>query len=365
MELTTDEALQQGIAAHRAGKLEDAEKLYKAILTSHPKHPDANHNLGILAVGVGKLDESVPYFKTALEASPNVEQFWFSYIDTLIKLGHLDGARQVIQQGRGVGLKGAKIDGLEARLGSSLPSSSDPSKDQLDGFVSLYQQGKYEEALVRGKALSEQFPSNAFIPNILGAVHAALGDNEAAVSSYNKAIEIKPDYAEPYNNLGTAFIKTKQYKEAIFRFRKAIILNPGYALAYSNKGISLNELTMYEDALVVFSRALIFNPENTTICQDLGNILQILCDYENAASYYGMIDSPSAEAMSMECLYKAGKIDQLFEKLDAYSNQTKVNIRIAALSSFAAHQLKRDDYPFCRSPLDFLQITHSSAFSAN
>ena len=152
MELTTDEALQQGIAAHRAGKLEDAEKLYKAILTSHPKHPDANHNLGILAVGVGKLDESVPYFKTALEASPNVEQFWLSYIDTLIKLGHLDGARQVIQQGRGVGLKGAKIDGLEARLGSSLPSSSDPSKDQLDGFVSLYQQGKYEEARVRGKA---------------------------------------------------------------------------------------------------------------------------------------------------------------------------------------------------------------------
>ena len=53
---------------------------------------------------------------------------------------------------RGVGLKGAKIDGLEARLGSSLPSSSDPSKDQLDGFVSLYQQGKYEEALVIGKA---------------------------------------------------------------------------------------------------------------------------------------------------------------------------------------------------------------------
>tara|TARA_B100000674_G_C37735724_1_gene866420 strand:- start:70 stop:972 length:903 start_codon:yes stop_codon:yes gene_type:complete len=123
---------------------------------------------------------------------------------------------------------------------------------------------------------------------------------------------------------------------------------------------------MYEDALVVFSQALIFNPENTAICQDLGNISQILGDYENAASYYGMIDSPSTEAMSMECLYKAGKIDQFFEKLDAYSNQTKVNIRIAALSSFAAHQLKRDDpYPFCRSPLDFLQINHLSVFSAN
>ena len=41
------------------------------------------------------IDESVPYFKTALEASPNVEQFWLSYIDTLIKLGHLDGANKL------------------------------------------------------------------------------------------------------------------------------------------------------------------------------------------------------------------------------------------------------------------------------
>ena len=261
MELTTDEALQQGIAAHRAGKLEDAEKLYKAILTAHPKHPDANHNLGILAVGVGKLDESVPYFKTALEASPNVEQFWLSYIDTLIKLGHLDGARQVIQQGRGVGLKGAKIDGLEARLGSSLPSSSDPSKDQLDGFVSLYQQGKYEEALVRGKALSEQFPGNAFIPNILGAVHAALGDNEAAVSSYNKAIEIKPDYAEPYNNLGVSLKTLGRHTEAITSYNKAIEIQPDYAEAYNNLGNSLNDVERYNEAISRSSRGL-FRPEN-------------------------------------------------------------------------------------------------------
>ena len=276
MELTTDEALQQGIAAHRAGKLEDAEKLYKAILTAHPKHPDANHNLGILAVGVGKLDESVPYFKTALEASPNVEQFWLSYIDTLIKLGHLDGARQVIQQGRGVGLKGAKIDGLEARLGSSLPSSSDPSKDQLDGFVSLYQQGKYEEALVRGKALSEQFPGNAFIPNILGAVHAALGDNEAAVSSYNKAIEIKPDYAEPYNNLGVSLKTLGRHTEAITSYNKAIEIQPDYAEAYYNLGISFSYFQCHKSAINSYLYASNLTPHNHDIYFNLGNSLVCL-----------------------------------------------------------------------------------------
>ena len=54
MELTVDQALQQGVAAHREGKLQEAERLYRAILQVQPNHPDANHNLGGLAVAVGK-----------------------------------------------------------------------------------------------------------------------------------------------------------------------------------------------------------------------------------------------------------------------------------------------------------------------
>ena len=65
MELTIDQALQQGVAAHKAGKLQEAEKLYRSILGSQPGHPDANHNLGVLAVGVGKAQEALPFFKAA------------------------------------------------------------------------------------------------------------------------------------------------------------------------------------------------------------------------------------------------------------------------------------------------------------
>ena len=49
MDITIDDALQQGIAAHRAGKLREAEKLYKSILGAQPKHPDANHNFGYIS----------------------------------------------------------------------------------------------------------------------------------------------------------------------------------------------------------------------------------------------------------------------------------------------------------------------------
>ena len=63
MELTIKQALQQGVAAHRAGKLQEAERLYNAILQVQPNHPDAKHNLGIMLVSVNKADAALPLFK--------------------------------------------------------------------------------------------------------------------------------------------------------------------------------------------------------------------------------------------------------------------------------------------------------------
>ena len=76
MELTLDQALQKGIEAHKAGKAQEADQYYTAILKAQPKHPDANHNLGLIAVSVNKADSALPLFKTALEVNPKVEQFW-------------------------------------------------------------------------------------------------------------------------------------------------------------------------------------------------------------------------------------------------------------------------------------------------
>ena len=54
-ELTIDQALQKGVEAHKAGQIQEADRLYTAILKAQHKHPDANHNMGVLAVGVGKV----------------------------------------------------------------------------------------------------------------------------------------------------------------------------------------------------------------------------------------------------------------------------------------------------------------------
>ena len=80
MELTIDEALRKGVEAHKAGRLQEADRFYTAILKAQTSHPDANHNMGVLAVGVGKVEQSLPFFKTALEANPSITHFWLSIL---------------------------------------------------------------------------------------------------------------------------------------------------------------------------------------------------------------------------------------------------------------------------------------------
>ena len=83
MERTLDEALKKGVEAHRAGQVKEAEEFYTVILKAQPKHADANHNIGMLAVGVGKTEEALAFFKTALEANSSIGQFWQSYAELL------------------------------------------------------------------------------------------------------------------------------------------------------------------------------------------------------------------------------------------------------------------------------------------
>ena len=69
MSSTIEQALQEALKFHKDGKLQDAEACYRAILQIQPKHPDANHNLGLIADSFNKPEAALSLFKTALEAA--------------------------------------------------------------------------------------------------------------------------------------------------------------------------------------------------------------------------------------------------------------------------------------------------------
>ena len=150
MELTIDQALQKGIEAHQEGQAQEADRLYTAILKAQPKHPDANHNMGVLAVGVDKVQEALPLFKTALEVNPNITQYWLSYIDALIRLGQLDDARIVLEQARDSDTDGEAFVQLSDRLEqATLAENEAPSQEQMQQLMNLYNRGSWWPHLIR------------------------------------------------------------------------------------------------------------------------------------------------------------------------------------------------------------------------
>src|SRR5664280_1868187 len=116
MTLPIEQALQQAIAQQKAGQLQDAERLYRAILEVQPRNPDANHNLGGLAVDAGKPDTALPFLKTALEANPTQEQYWLSYIEALLAAGKVQDAQSALRQGMKQGLSGTAVDTLMVHI---------------------------------------------------------------------------------------------------------------------------------------------------------------------------------------------------------------------------------------------------------
>jgi tetratricopeptide (TPR) repeat protein len=100
MEMTITEALNQGVSAQRAGHVEEADTYYTAILNKQPYHPDANHNMGILALSLGKVDQALTFLKTALKSNPGVPQYWISYIETLIRLNRIEEAKKTFEEAR-------------------------------------------------------------------------------------------------------------------------------------------------------------------------------------------------------------------------------------------------------------------------
>ena len=147
MEFTIEEALKTAIEAHTVGETERADQLYTAILKAQPKHPDANHNMGVLAVGVGQVDKSLPFFKKALEVNSTITQFWISYIDALMKLEQFEDAKAVLTQAKENGLNDDRFDIFEASLKGQTIAYSDVSQEEIQSITGLYAQGKFQEAL--------------------------------------------------------------------------------------------------------------------------------------------------------------------------------------------------------------------------
>ena len=439
MELTIDQAFQQAIEAHKAGQVQEADRLYTAILKAQPKHPDANHNMGVLAVGVGKVEQALPFLKTALETNPDTAQFWLSYIDALIKLERLADAKAVFDQAKSKGAKGDGFDQLEKRLkvlaggptqdnvvsetlelrqtstlhtatqlreAGEFDQAIDLLKEEINRFpedadmlallshclllehqldaAKLYldkatkiapnsasvgwnitrlklNEKKLLEALNVARDTSQRFPDDGEGLGVLGACLRVNGEIDEGLDVLNKAIELNPNYAEAFINRGLIHLTKENKFEALADLEKAYELKPHIKQIWDlvisltiefgqfDQGISLltnmtkadptNEknftsmafchkcLGNKEEAIEAYNKALTIKPDSAEVYNNMGITLQEQGKLEEAIEAFNKalaIEPDYAGAhrnLSTLIKYKPknpqiNKVDELMRRLD-------------------------------------------------
>ena len=132
----------------------------------------------------------------------------------------------------------------------------------------------------------KQFPQSAILFNIQGAVLKGLGQLDHAIEAYNKALAIKPDYAEAYYNMGVTLQDQGKLEEAIEAYNKALAIKPDYADAYYNMGVTLQDQGKLEEAIEAYNKALAIKPDYAEAYNNMGNALQEQGKLEEAIEAY-------------------------------------------------------------------------------
>jgi Flp pilus assembly protein TadD len=208
---------------------------------AQPKHPDANHNLGLLAVAVGKPLEAIPFFKLALEANPKIEQFWLSYIDALIKVERFDEAKRVLVESEKSGVSLEKFDALHQRLQGSVPN--DPNKTAKGQTLSEKREKLAEKKKSKKRkgqrSLLGAAPSEEQLNHLLG--HYQAGQIARSRSTRHITNPTVPKHPVGWKVLGAVFQQTGRLAESLAPMQSAVTLSPQDAEAHSNLGITLKE----------------------------------------------------------------------------------------------------------------------------
>jgi protein O-GlcNAc transferase len=274
---SVDDVLQQAIAHHRAGQLQQAESLYRAMLAAFPNHPDAHHNLGVLARQVGKDLDALPFFKASFATNPSFVQYVESYASALVatdqvqnELASLFGASEYTQ-----------LEILSRAIIEQRPDAGIAWK-MLGVALQLQSKSAMPELC---KAV-ELLPNDPDCHLNLASALVRAGKRIEALGHYQTAIALKPDFWAAHNNLGLNLLDLKRFDEAARYFRQALIIKPDFAKSHYFLGLALRELGRHEEAIVQLNRAIELNPSDADTHCELGVALIELKQFRQAADCF-------------------------------------------------------------------------------
>ncbi len=268
------QTLQSGISHHQAGRLQQAEAIYRQLLQVNPEHADALYLSGVIAFQKGELDTAVVLISKAISLNPLKADYYSKLGLVLREQNKVDAAIACYQKALsikpdctevynnlGVAFKyQGNLDAAITCYEKALSMMPNDVNARINIGAALREQGKLDAAFEHIHKVIALKPDFAAAYNVLGIILMEQGKLEASVEYYQKALSIKPDNAEGCYNLGISYKKQGKLEAAAECYRKALSIAPGYANAYKGLGNLLMEQGRQEQALTFYEQGLTFNP---------------------------------------------------------------------------------------------------------
>jgi predicted O-linked N-acetylglucosamine transferase (SPINDLY family) len=277
---TLDDICGNAMKQQVAGRLDQAERLYREILQAEPRHAAANYCVGMLSVQLRRPLDALPHLLAALEVNPELPDYWLGYLEALLLAGQTEDAAASLALGRQHGLSGAAVEEFAQRLAAHAPQLKKAPRADLrreqrlirereSTLNTLLKQGRFAEGLALARTLTEQFPERGLGWKTLGALLFTQGSLSDAAAAMQAAAKLMPRDAEAHRNLGTIFNKLERYDEAEASLHKALEIDPEFAAAFAHLGNTYQLQGRYAEAEASFRRAIALPSEDLQEDKDL------------------------------------------------------------------------------------------------
>jgi predicted O-linked N-acetylglucosamine transferase (SPINDLY family) len=208
------QAFEQALRLQQAGRLPEAEVIFRRLIELNPNDAESHNNLGNLLREQGKPREAVEAYRRALQLKPDFALAHYNLGNALTDLSRFNEAVTAYRQ--------------------ALTIQSGHFGTHYNLGIALRKQGKLPEAISAYRQAVQLCPISPDATfNLAESLHEN-GDLDGAIAAYATAISLKPDFAEAHNNLGRLFAETGRIDEALAAYRHACTLAPHCAWIHSN-----------------------------------------------------------------------------------------------------------------------------------
>ena len=268
------EQLSVAMDHHRAGRLTEAERLYRGVCAADPSNARAFHLLGVVAHQLGHRD-AADLVGRALALAPDVAEAHNDRGVILAAHGKLGDAAAEFETA--VALKpdyGEALTNLAAALRAlgrldemvihferALERAPNSAMAHFNLAMALKQQGRLMEAVTHYEKALALRPGLVDAHVNLGALLQEIGRLDEALAHCEQAVALRPDAAGAHNNLGNVLRELGRLDDAIARYDRAVAIDPTFAMAHYNRGLALRGQGRIAQARAAFERAVALKPD--------------------------------------------------------------------------------------------------------